>query len=251
MALKRAYWAGILLLYIVFLVATAPASMLFWAANKLFSPDFTLTAENSSGTLWDGEARGIVLSTKDKKTLHYGQASWSLNLLWLLSGKLSADLILAGDSIKGNGKVILGKHSIRLRQVNLSIPAALLADMAPRLGMWPLQGVVNIRSKEFLLQPDHYQGEGEATWAQAGISLSKVNPLGSYQITFSGTGKAIQFQLQTKTGALELAGKGNWSQPAGFEFNGSAKAREHESELRHLLGLIGKPNQNDSYTIKF
>jgi hypothetical protein len=249
--MKRAYWAGILLLYVVFLVATAPASILFWAANKHFSPDYTFTAESSSGTLWDGEARGIVLSTKDKKTLHLEQASWSLDLLWLLSGKLSADLMLAGDGIKGNGNVILGMHSIRLRQVNFSIPAALLPYMAPRLGMWPLQGMVNIRSKEFLLQPDHYRGEGEVTWAQAGISLSKVNPIGSYQITFSGIGKAIQFQLQTKTGPLELIGKGNWSQPASFEFNGSAKTREHESELRNLLGLIGKPNQDHSYTIKF
>lgn len=249
--MKRAYWAGILLLYVVFLVATAPASILFWAANKHFGPVFTLTAENSSGTLWDGEARGIVLSTKDKKTRHLDQASWSLNLLWLLSGKLSADLMLAGDSIKGHGNLILDRNSIRLQQVNLSIPAALLADMAPRFGMWPLQGMVNIRSNSFLLQPDHYQGEGEATWAQAGISLSKVNPIGSYQITFSGTGKAVQFQLQTKTGPLELIGKGNWSQPASFEFNGSAKAREHESELRHLLGLIGKPNQDHSFTIKF
>lgn len=249
--MKRAHWAGIFLLYVVFLAATAPASILFWAANKHFSPDFTLTAENSSGTLWDGEARGIVLTTKDKKTLHLDQASWSLSLLRLLSGKLSADLMLVGDSIKSQGKIILDRHGIRLQQVNLSIPAALLADMVPRLGMWPLQGMANIHSKEFLLQPDHYQGEGEATWAQAGISLSKTYPIGSYQITFSGTGKAIQFQLQTKTGPLELIGKGNWSQPAGIEFNGSAKAREHEPEFRNLLALIGKPNQDHSYTIKF
>lgn len=248
--MKRAYWAGILLLYMAFLAITAPSSMLFWAANKLFSP-YTITAESSSGTIWHGEARGTVLAGKGQQALHLGQASWSLNLLRLLSGKLSADLVLTGNSTKGHGNVVLGMHSLRLQQVDLSTPAALLAYVTPRLGLWQLQGVLNIRSNEFLLQPGHYQGNGEITWEQAGISLSKVNPIGSYHATFSGMEKAIQIQLQTQTGPLELVGKGNWSQPAGFEFDGSAKAREHEPELRNLLGLIGKPNQDGFYTIKF
>lgn len=249
--MKHAYWAGTLLLYAVFLVATAPSSILFWAANKHFSPYYALTAESSSGTLWHGAARGIVLAAKDGQALHLDQASWSPSLLWLLSGKFSTNITLTGNSVKGHGIVVLGIGSLELQQMDISMPAALLAYMEPRLGMWPLEGLLNIRSNEFLLQSGHYQGEGKVTWEQAGISLSKINPIGNYHATFSGTGKAVQIQLQTQTGPLELVGKGNWSQPAGFKFNGSAKAREHEPELRKLLGLFGKPNQDNIYIIKY
>jgi len=247
--MKWAYWAGILLLYVVFLAATAPSSILFWAINKHFGPH-TITLENSRGTLWHGEAQSIVLAAKGQQALQLGQASWSLNPLWLMSGKLSADIMLTGDSTQGHGKLILGPHNISFQQVNLSIPAALLAYVEPRLAMWPLQGKLKIRSSEFLLQPDSYQGNGEITWEQAGISISKINPIGNYHATFSGTGKAIHIQLQTQSGPLELTGKGNWSQTAGIEFNGKAKAREHGPELRNLLDLIGKPDQDNFYTIK-
>ncbi|MFN3398642.1 MAG: type II secretion system protein N, partial [Sulfurimicrobium sp.] len=235
-AMKWPYWAGALLLYAAFLIATAPASLLFWAANSYFSP-YAITAESSEGTLVAGGAQGIVLTARNQPVLQLGQASWSLNPLWLLAGKLSADLMLAGDGVKGHGKLILGPHSLRFQQASLSVPAALLSYVEPRLDMWPLKGILNIRSNEFLLQPDHYQGDGEITWEQAGTTLVEINPIGSYHATFSGTGKAIHIQVETQAGALELSGKGDWSQAAGFEFDGSAKAREHEAELRHLLDL--------------
>lgn len=248
--MKHSHWAGILLLYAMFLAAAAPASILLWAANRHFSP-YTITAESCSGTLWHGEARGMVLAAKNKQDLHLGQATWSLNLFWLLSGKLSADLTLTGNGANGHGNVVLGRNSVGLRQLDLAIPAASLAYLDPLLGMWSLEGIVHIRSNELLLQPGNNQGKGEATWEQAGISLSKINPIGTYHVTFSGTGEEIQILLQSQSGALELSGKGSWSQPAGFKFRGSAKALEHEPELRRLLGLIGKPNQDNSYTIQF
>lgn len=246
--MKWHYWAGALLLYAAFLVATVPASLLFQAANRYFSP-YSITAESTEGTLWHGGAQGVVLTARNRQALRLGRASWSLNPLWLLSGKLSADLMLAGDDIKGHGKLILGPHSLGFRQAFLSVPAAALSYVDPRLDMWPLEGTLDIRSNEFLLQPNRYQGNGEITWEQAGTALVKINPIGSYRATFSGTGKAIHVQLETQTGALELSGKGNWSQAAGFAFDGRAKAREHEAELRHLLDLIGKPNQDNSYAL--
>lgn len=247
--MKLTYWAGMFLLYGVFLLGSAPSSLLFWAAGKYAGP-YEVATESSSGTLWHGEARNIVLSTKGRQALKIDQASWSLHPLQLLSGKLSADIVVAGSSMRGHGNIALGKQSLGLRQVDFAIPAVLLSSVVPQLAMWPLEGVLSIRADEFSLQPDHYQGKGEVAWEQAGISLSKLKPLGSYRAAFSGTGNTVRFQLETRTGPLELVGEGSWSQPDRLAFSGSAKALERETELRDLLGLIGKPDRNGVYPLK-
>ena len=235
-----------MLIYVTCLLSFAPASTLPWLVNH-FAPG-QIMAESSSGTLWHGEMRGIVLAAKGKQMLTLGQGNWSLNPFWLLTGKLPFDFRLSGGSAWGNGHIVFGSNSLKLQQLDFSFPAALLAYANSELNIGSLEEVMNIRSNDLLLQENHYQGHAEVTWERAATSLSKIKPLGNYSLAATGAGKALQLQLQTRSGPLTLAGSGSWSSAAGLQFKGNANPHE-KPELKDLLELFGISGANGVYAI--
>jgi len=240
------YWAGGVLLYFAFLAVTAPADILLWAINR-FGPA-SVVAEGASGTLWQGEARQISFTPKGGQAVAIGPLSWQIHPLRLLLGELSSGVKLDG-SVSGKADLSLGVQRIVIRQLDLSLPAAWLATLQPGLDLWQPGGTLTLRSQDFALQSGQYSGQGEITWEQAVLGISPVRPLGNYQAEISGAGKAIQFQVQTRSGPLELQGNGAWT-PLGLEFTGTAWARGREVELRNLLGMMGSLKPDGRYAIR-
>lgn len=240
------YWAGGVLLYLVFLVATAPVDALLWALNS-FGPG-AVAAENASGTLWQGEARRIVITPKGGQAIAVGPASWQIHPLRLLLGELSLGVRLDG-SVRGKADLSLGTRGVAARQLDFSLPAAWLAALQPGIGIWQPGGTLTLRGHDLALQSGDYSGKGEISWEQAALGLSTVRPLGDYLAEISGAGKNIRFQIHTRSGPLEILGKGTWSR-LGLEFTGSAKAREKEADLSSLLGMMGNRQPDGSYALK-
>lgn len=247
--MKRLVWAGGILVYILFLIAMAPATVFF----RIFDDHghYRIMTENASGTIWHGTAQSLMVKFPDRPALSIGEASWSLNPIVLLSGRLSADLKFSGN-LNGRTQIVLDTNSIRFQQTDLGFPAAFLAYIEPGLNLYPLQGVLQARSHDFLLRTDDYLGQAELTWTQAAMVLSKPQPLGQYQFSVTANGKNIQFQLHSKQDNLfNLDGSGNWSRKSGFSFKGSAAALASEPELTKLLDVMGQKQPDGSYAIHY
>lgn len=222
-------WAGALLLYLVFLLATAPAGLLF----RLAAP-YGIVAERMDGTLWRGGAQGVSFG---KATLP-GRVAWHVRPWRLLQGELAIALDLDGA---GSALLVFDRQGAGMRDFELRLPAARLASLQPSLEAWQPEGSIVVRGADFSLRSGAYLGQGEFLWERAALGISPVRPLGDYRGEFSGAGKAIRFQLQTRSGMLELQGSGIWSPPRAPAFTGSARARGREAELLPLLKLLGQP----------
>jgi len=241
------YWAGGILLYLVFLAATAPVDALLWTLNSLGPGG--VVAEGASGTLWMGEARRIVITPGGGQAVSIGPASWKIHPLRLLLGELSVGVRLDG-SVRGKADFSLGARGVAFRQLDVSLPAAWLATLLqPGIEMWQPGGTLTLRSRNLALQSGNYGGKGEIAWEQAALGISPVRPLGNYLAEISGAGKSIQFQIHTRSGPLEILGNGAWSQ-LGLEFTGSARAREKEANLSSLLGMMGNRQPDGSYALR-
>lgn len=238
------YWAGGVLLYLVFLAATVPVDALLWAFHG------KVMAEGASGTLWRGEARRIVIAPGGKQAVSVGPAFWQIHPLRLLLGELSVGIRLDGD-VRGKAEFSLGARGMAMRELDVSLPVTWLATLQPDIEMWQPGGTLILRGHDLTLQSGNYSGKGEIAWEQAVLGISPVRPLGDYLAEISGAGRSIRFQVHTRSGPLELLGSGTWS-PQGLDFAGSARAREKEAELGSLLALAGKlqPDGSSAIAIK-
>lgn len=248
--MKARYWAGAGLLYLVFLAVSAPAGALFWALNR-WGGSSRILAEEVSGTPWRGEARQLRITLRNAQPLEIGRVAWHVQWRRLLLGEAAASVAVDGNGPRGVGAVALSRQGWSVSQFDLSLPASWLASLRPGLGVWQPGGTIRISGKEFSAQGKQFLGQGEVSWEQAALGLSRVRPLGSYQVDLSGEGERVRIQLKTRSGPLEAQGSGNWSRE-GLEFVGGARARAREAELRTLLGLLGplQPDGSAAIAIK-
>jgi general secretion pathway protein N len=242
--MKIRYWAGAVLVYLLVLLATAPADILFWAVNR-FAPG-RLAVEGVRGTLWHGELRRVSLVTRGG-AVDTGPLVWNVRPLRLLLGELALDARLGGAA-SGTADISLAPRGVNVRRLDLTVPAAWLGAMSSNLEMWQLAGTLSMRCQDFVLYPDAYRGQGEIAWREAASGFSSVKPLGDYRAEISGVGKVLRFSLTTGAGPLELKGDGEWS--AGrLKFEGTARALAREAELHRVLGMTGAPEPDGRYRI--
>lgn len=247
--MKRLSWLAGILLYLTFLAATAPASTLLWLAGRIASPGITTSA--TTGTLWRGEARNISFTPPGGQIIRLEHLAWDIHPLGLALGHLPVEIEFGDTAARGRSSLHLTTSGLEIALLDATFPAAWLGRIQPRLETFRLEGSITLRSNNFSLHRDHYQGQGEILWQDAVLGLSPVKPVGSYQSEISGDGKKIQFRLQTRSGPLELAGSGAWSRQSGIHFSGTAKAREQASELNPVLALLGRPDSSGLYALKF
>jgi general secretion pathway protein N len=78
-------------------------------------------------------------------------------------------------------------------------------------------------------------------WLGAASALSSIRPLGDYRILLKGNGTALDAQLSTLSGKLQLTGNGTYDNTSGMRFTGTAQAAPGTAatELNELLHHIG------------
>jgi general secretion pathway protein N len=83
--------------------------------------------------------------------------------------------------------------------------------------------------------------DGDATlqWRAAGSALTPISPLGEYEVRFKAAGPAVQANLRTLEGPLQLEGKGTWSNGDPPSFLATARIpAQHQEQLSPLFRLI-------------
>ncbi|GAO34652.1 general secretory pathway protein N [Sulfuricella sp. T08] len=235
-------------LYVVSLIATAPASMMDWMLLRLTNNRIILV--QPEGGLWYGKARNLMLKTADGGLRSMGSVNWEILLLPLLKLELAARLEVADGQSNSSGIIAAGFGKLHLRQMRATLPVSLLSEFMPTWQTWKPNGALKISTDEFTLSQQGVRGTAELEWRNASLGLSQVNPLGDYRVNIQGDQKIAQISVSTISGVLHLVGKGGWSESDGLSFRGTALADPSKrAELRDFLRLLGSEQSNGVYQI--
>jgi general secretion pathway protein N len=220
--------------YVVFLVATLPASWVDYALER--ATGGALALGDSSGTVWKG--RGTLAAKSGDGFRAIGDIQWRSNPLSIFTGRLGVAITgtASGGDLKANAS--LGLRSVRLQNLEASVQVSAIEQAVPLLGIWKPQGRVRISADAFELGPASVRGAATAEWSDAG--MSGIARVGDYRLQVTGNGDNAAIRLQTLRGDLKVSGDGQWraAEPRVVQIRGVAEAPPARKDLEPLLTLL-------------
>lgn len=232
MTLRRALLAlmfgGVFFIGLLFF---APASLMGYALECASGQ--TLSLAHTAGSLWQGS--GVLLLRQHERFQTLGSYRWHLRL---------ADVALqvqAGERPPMTVRYIPFSRKAAIDHINLEFPASIMATVAPQLGPYQLQGMLDVHGEHLTLDATGMSGQVAVEWMHAASVLSEIRPLGDYRIVLQGKGSTVDGQLTTLSGKLQLSANGTFDSANGLRLNGTAHVAPGNStlELNELLHHIG------------
>lgn len=240
--MKR-WWAVGVAVFIVGLVATAPAEWLGAALTRQTASRVLLA--NPSGTVWRGG--GFLIVKHGEQTFDLGAVRWSLSPWSLFLLRLSTHMELTGDGIQGSGTVVVSPSgTVAIDGLNVRANADSLSAVYPPLGFFAPSGQLRAVADSLTIDRQTVVGSASVTWQAAGVNLTSVRPLGDYQLRMNGTARGLALDVTTQgRGALAVNGTGTYEASSGrLTFKGRAEALAQVDALRPLLNLLGPPAED-------
>lgn len=229
----KAYLALLVAIYVLLLVATAPATLV----AKVLSAQPGIALEHLSGSVWHGAVDQISIPST-VGTVQIQNLQWDMQWRYLLRGELALKIAMA--DVVGSLTVARGFSGLRVAQADLALPADELGQFLPQLGIGQPGGEVQFQTQGFALT-EGTSNEASVVWRNATLNLSPVQPLGDYRLQLLSEGGKINARLETQAGKLRLDGNGAWSRQDGLSFKGSARAAPgYATQLQALLVLCGQ-----------
>lgn len=217
--------------FLVGLFVFAPASLMGYALERVSGGALSLV--QTTGSVWHGS--GVVLLRQNSRYQTLGSYRWNLKLF-------SAALqVQTGESAPMTVRYVPFAGRIDIDDLRIVLPASIIEVVAPQLGPYQLQGSLEASSGHLTLDSAGMNGQITVDWLNAASALSEIRPLGDYRVLLKSNGPAMDAQLSTLSGKLQLAGQGSFDNKAGMRFNGTAQAAPGStaSELNELLHHIG------------
>lgn len=230
------------LLFVIFLVATAPATWLAWGVARGSHGVVNINAP--TGSLWNGQGMLVIHQTADVPR-GLGNVTWKIEPLVLFLARLRLNLSVNGPDIQAKSLLDLSYSTLSFRDLHAEFPAKLATTFYAPAALFDPEGQLDIHAESISVEKRGMQGNLQADWRNAALSLSKIKPLGNYRLYFNGRGESADIEVSTQGGSLVVAGKGDLSFTTGqFKFDGTARAATSSAELEPLLNMLG-PNQGD------
>jgi general secretion pathway protein N len=231
--------------YAVALVVMAPATLL--APRIADATGGRLRLVEARGGVWSGsgtvEARDSTLGVATAKHI-----AWRVAPAALLRGALSADVVTSDSATPIS--VILERGRVELARVQLDVPAGMLPLIAPKLAPLQPRGTLRVDLERLAVEAHDVWGNGIVRWHSAGSDVTKLYPLGSYELRFETAGAERRATLRTLVGPLQLDGRGSWSAGARLNLQAVAEvpAAQHET-LAPLLRLIARERADGRFDL--
>jgi general secretion pathway protein N len=236
------------LVYLVLLLAWAPASLLARALPRLTHEAVWL--DRPDGSVWSGQAAGLVMRLGSGSMVPLGRVSWQLRPQDVLTGHLGYQVTVAGTDVQATGMLRPGLKGIELRATRAELPASWLGLVSPDLDLWQPGGKLVLETDSLVFGRDGPAGRATLRWLDATSARARL-PLGSYRAELEGSGRGIGIKLSTESGALQLQGSGLWSPTKSMTFFGVARpAPASQMELDGLLSLFGPVQPNGDRAIR-
>jgi general secretion pathway protein N len=236
--LLAALFGGI---FLTGLIAFAPASLMGSILER--SSGGMLTLAQTKGSLWQGS--GVALLRQKSSYQMLGSYRWHLKIF------SAAFQVQAGDAPPMTVRYVPFAGRINVDKLHLTLPASIISIAAPQLGPYQLMGTFEASSDHLTLNAGGMDGQINVDWLNAASALSEIRPLGDYRIALQGNGTALDAQLSTLSGKLQLNAKGSYDMANGMRFTGTAQAAPGTAaaELNELLHHIGPEIRPGVFTL--
>lgn len=207
-----------------------------------------------AGTIWQGSARLLIAPTagvtqaeaSEAKMVFPERLSWRLHKTPLLFARAEGSLHFGTrpDSVFN-----AGFKSWSLTPGATALPAAQLTALGAPLNSMVPGGWVDLSWQQLTGTPHTIKGQIDAVWSEATTRLSGSEPLGDYLLRLQLEGSAVQLNLSTRRGRLQISGEGRFGNgPPRFRLV-STSAAEHRERLTAVLNMLGR-RQNDEYILQ-
>ncbi len=192
----------VLLLFVAFLLATAPARLLPLALHAL-SPDIRL--QHAEGSLWNGRVASALI-TVEGGVINLGKVSWTVKpqSLLLLSPTVSIHSDAGVQRLNAEVTVSLLGQRVEVKHIDGQFPLAVLEPWVPLL----IRGMIELDIERLafddrrLLAVEGRLYAHQLDWMAASHPLS----LGSYIADLSLAGDDLQLALSDRQAALGVDG---------------------------------------------
>lgn len=237
----RRHWLAYALtgafLYVVFLVAGAPAALMAKALAQATKGAVMLTGAH--GSIWSGQGE-LIVHRAPNAPLSMGHGKWHVKPFWLALGRAKSVLDLTGPALSAHAIVDVNFRSIQLSDLDIRFPVALIEKLYVPASLVRPTGDVRVTAPAIDVAGGVILGTAEVRWVNAASALSSVKPLGDFRLQLRGESKETVLKLETLRGDLWLNGDGqykNHEQQLSLSF--SIKPLARADELEPLLMLFG------------
>jgi hypothetical protein len=202
--------AAIAIVVLVEVAWLAPATLVATRVEEASAGALRLT--DTEGTIW--HARGMLVGGSARLPL-----AWDLEFWPLLKGDWRLRIAPFAGTPTGppRAMVLVRSGSVEARDVDILLPAAMLAAAVKLPRDWKVGGDVAATSASFDWSPPTSRGEFGIVWRQASVTLAPDGvpiDLGNVAIAAKAAGAAIRGPIANDGGALSV--RGDWEFRAGI-----------------------------------
>lgn len=245
--MRRGRWLAVgTVAYMLMLIATAPATLVDGVLRRASAGRLHLS--EARGTVWSGAGRVELLDASRQAGIAKSIA-WHLSPVSLLSGRVVCEVEL--DSPAKRFVVSLSPSRIELTDAHISVPAASLGIVLPKLAPLGLGGDLQAHIVELVIAGGAVHANATVLWRAASSIHSRASPLGNYELRFANPGAAMTAVLRTLDGVLQLDGSGTWVKGAMPAFQATARvAPQQREQLEPLLRMIAVERGAGNYELR-
>jgi general secretion pathway protein N len=240
-----AYGAVFLSVYLIFLVATMPAS---WLISFVKLPK-NIQVSELSGTVWQSNAKQVRINGVEVNTVNS-----ELSFLSLLMFNPEIILNFGGALVRGpEGKLTASDlfTQIKITDLDINIAANQIAEKLNLAIPMQAHNFIDIKVSEFVLgKPICQQMSGSITWKKAAVTaLSEKVKLGTLSADLACEKGALTFTIAPKNnlGLSFTAYLRNMKKVTG---NGFLKpGAKFPEKIKPVLSFIGKRDNQGRYRL--
>ena len=239
-------WLGYALLgvlvFLVFSIATLPASALSWTLAR-FGPG-TFTLEETQGTVWSGSGVLRLHSPAIAPTIR-----WQILPSRLLRGAIGLQFEAELERARLATEFRRDLRAWSVHDLTATLPVESVPELVPAARLLAPQGNLQVSGESVRFESGAISGSTNMVWSDAGTQMMGLQGLGQFRIALEGNGKEITIRASTDSGDLEVNADGTW-QALGdgtLALQGTATARGRQKELEPLLQMIGPANPDGAH----
>ena len=230
----------------LFLLITLPAYWSDWLLSRVSRN--AIGMQQTGGTLWNGTGNLVIRSAGQERL--QTRIAWSIQPLWLFTGKLQARLSSRDANAPLNATLRIGYRHLSISDVDATIPVGVLSALNPAIDLVSPSGRLQITAPQATLTPAGLDGGGQLTWLDAGVRMGGLSEAGDYRLVVNGRGPAAELRIETLRGDVSVTAQGEWqTQGEGqLRLAGNIIPGNREQTLRPLLTMLNAKNNNGQYS---
>lgn len=237
------WWLAGIVAYLVFLLATLPASYAAgWAQKRV--PDLQLTGVH--GSMWAGSAQDIAWQGES-----WGQLHWRFDWAALFSGRLGCYIFLGAPDLALQARLAGNGSRVVLEDVTGHFPVSRLAHWLP-LPAGSIAGQISITMQRIVLDNARpTAASGSVNFTGVSLTWPQSANLGDYQLKVQTQADGIHGSLLDTSGPLMLQGSLRVTPNGRYDVSGVVALRDPaDAALGNLLRYLPS-NQDGKQAFNF